>query len=55
MRAPGKTGQMSDIPRGKFIGEKVGGVSLTPTAAAELVNGLNGILTAISKGPTKTN
>jgi hypothetical protein len=26
MRVPGKTGQMSDIPRGKFIGEKVGGV-----------------------------
>jgi hypothetical protein len=32
-----------------------GRLSLTPTAAAELVNGLNGILTAISKGPTKTN
>ena len=32
-----------------------GRLSLKPSAAAELVNGLSGILTAISKGSSKTN
>ena len=32
-----------------------GRITLTPQAAAELVNGLNGMLKAISKAPNKPN